>query len=137
MGHAFYNVIVFCDMEEGPGGRTAGQWLQEQSSQARNIPRTTMWWLKRLAQGLAPAPVRKPYTLRVCQKCGQPAQKQFGHSQLNRPRGKEFFCALYEGKSLQLWLAKRRKDSTVTVLFKISVMSILLRFIVFKSVFVH
>ncbi len=95
-------------MEKGLGGRTAGQWLEEQGSEEGDMPRTTMWRLKRQALGPAPAPVNKTGKVRVCQLCGQPAQKQYGHSQLDTPRGREFFCALYEGKSLQLWLAEQR-----------------------------
>ena len=47
---------------------------------------------------------RKPHKLRTCKLCGQPQQKDFGHSQSQG----EHFCALYSGKSVQLWLAEKR-----------------------------
>ncbi|XP_069388178.1 uncharacterized protein [Paralichthys olivaceus] len=46
--------------------------------------------------------------VRTCQSCGQPSCKEFGHSQLNLKTGKVWYCALRDGISLDLWLARHR-----------------------------
>jgi len=75
------------------------------------IPRTTLWRRKReqdAAGQLEGNTKFKERKLRKCQKCGQHTLKRYGHSQHKGPQGKDIFCVLFEGKSVELWLAERR-----------------------------
>lgn len=111
-GHAYFKGQFFCAMEEGPGGRTARQWLEQQRGpeDVGRIPRTTAWnlqkkWERELAdEGRPEGKKRKPHKLRICKLCGQPQQKDYGHSQYDG----EHVCAVYAGKTVELWLAQKR-----------------------------
>ncbi|KAM8866871.1 uncharacterized protein ACB058_005053 [Synchiropus picturatus] len=118
-GHAIYKDEVFCSIKHG---QSMDQWLREQrGSQAEDTtPRTTEWNLvQRLKREEAQeerdgddeeAPRRKkskPYKLRICQQCGQPKQKDYGHCQY----GGEHYCALYGCKTARLWLAEKRQKA--------------------------
>ena len=112
-GHALYKGTTYCEVEDGPGAPTAREWLDTQQApeDVGKIPRTTAWNLQqrfRAAEsqvaGSSSAPTRKTHKLRICQRCLQPAQKDFGHSRFKGTN----FCALYAGKSVELWLAEER-----------------------------
>ncbi|CAL8332725.1 unnamed protein product [Merluccius merluccius] len=107
-GHAYHRGVFFCAVEEGPGGRTALDWISQRLGPdgLGEIPRTTAWnQQSRLGRRQKPGgKARKPHKLRICQLCGQPKQKDFGHSQY---RG-EHYCALYGGKTVELWLCEKR-----------------------------
>ncbi|KAK0132912.1 hypothetical protein N1851_031720 [Merluccius polli] len=103
-GHAYHGGVFFCAVEEGPGGRTPQDWLRQRlgPDALGAIPRTTAWNQRsRLGRRQKPGgKARKPHKLRICQLCGQPKQRDFGHSQ---HRG-EHYCALHGGKTVELWL---------------------------------
>ncbi|XP_053732086.1 uncharacterized protein LOC128765389 isoform X3 [Synchiropus splendidus] len=116
-GHALYKDVFFCSVMRG---QSVDQWLRKQrGGQAEDtIPRTTEWNLvQRLKREEAQeerdgddeeAPRRKkskPYKLRICQQCGQPKQKDYGHCQY----GGQHYCALYGCKTARLWLAEKRQ----------------------------
>ncbi|CAL8324354.1 unnamed protein product [Merluccius merluccius] len=111
-GHAFYKGSFYCDLEEGPGALTAREWLEAQQDpkDAGKLPRTTAWNIKQRWErterrvGGSSSPGRKPHKLRICQRCLQPARKDFGHSRLEGTS----FCALHAGKRVELWLAEAR-----------------------------
>ncbi len=70
----------------------------------KSVPRTTAWRRKKLseaaaAQGLTPRKRQIPQPF-LCQKCGQPKTKEFGHSQF---RGVHF-CAKASGKTVAQWM---------------------------------
>ncbi len=79
------------------------------------VPRTTAWRRRKAeeaaaaarAQGLTPKIRRTPEHL-ICQKCGQPKTKEFGHSQF---RGVHF-CAQASGKTVAQWLEEVKKGQT-------------------------
>ena len=76
------------------------QWLKEQGAfddRSLQVPKTTAWRMKAGKESNT-----KGY---VCQQCGQPKLKEYGHSY---QRGVGHFCALYECKSVELWLAEKR-----------------------------
>ena len=110
-GHAYFKGQFFCALQGGPEGQTAEQWLLEQRGPDMGmITRTTAWNLKKRweresgEENRSNKKQRKPHKIRTCKLCGQPQQKDFGHSQSQG----EHFCALYSGKSVQLWLAEKR-----------------------------
>ncbi|KAK0132914.1 hypothetical protein N1851_031722 [Merluccius polli] len=98
-GHAYHGGVFFCAVEEGPGGRTPQDWLRQRlgPDALGAIPRTTAWKQRsRLGRRQKPGgKARKPHKLHICQLCGQPKQRDFGHSQ---HRG-EHYCALHGGKT--------------------------------------
>ncbi|KAM8867727.1 uncharacterized protein ACB058_005668 [Synchiropus picturatus] len=119
-GHAIYKDEFFCSHKQGHEGQSMDQWLREQrgSQTEDTTPRTTEWNLaQRLKREEAEeerdgddeeAPRRKkskPYKLRICQQCGQPKQKDYGHCQY----GGEHYCALHGCKTARLWLAEKRQ----------------------------
>ncbi|XP_078137859.1 uncharacterized protein LOC144543533 [Centroberyx gerrardi] len=80
------------------------------------VPRSTAWQRKMREQhqqqqsqdegALLKAP-RKTFKHFRCKRCGQPKTKEYGHSRY----GGEHFCSWAEGRSVEEWLAeKRRKD---------------------------
>ncbi|CAL8342402.1 unnamed protein product [Arctogadus glacialis] len=110
-GHALYKSSQYCQTEAGPGGLTPRDWLisQHVPEDMWKVPRTTLWNIARRKAGgqvggSSPPRRRKTHKLRICQRCLQPAQKDFGHSRFDG----EYFCSLYAGKSVDLWLAERR-----------------------------
>ena len=110
-GHTYFKGQFFCAPQGGPEGQTAEQWLLEKRGpDAGNIPRTPAWslnkrWERESGEEDRPnKKQRKPHKLRTCKLCGQTQQKDFGHSQSQG----EHFCALYSGKSVELWLAEKR-----------------------------
>ncbi|CAL8354833.1 unnamed protein product [Merluccius merluccius] len=111
-GHAYHKGVFFCAAEEGPGGRTSREWTSQRLGPdgLGEIPRTTAWNMKRRQDGpqKTGGKVRKPHKLRICHLCGQAKLKDFGHSQY---RG-EHFCALYTGKTVELWLSEKRLTVT-------------------------
>lgn len=114
--YAYIKGQFFCTVEEGPGGRTVQQWTREQLCPGDiQLPRTSAWNLKqRWERPNKPGgKVRKAHKLRICQLYGQPRQKDYGHSQ----HGREHFCALYEGKTVELWLAERRAKKILNISF--------------------
>lgn len=106
-GHPLYNGQFYCENIDGLGSKTARKWLEEQACLAA-LPRTTAFnFAKRCKKWETepPAKKRKQHKVRICQLCGQPRQKPYGHSQ----HKSEHFCALYECKSVEMWLAERRE----------------------------
>ncbi|CAJ1048592.1 prophage side tail fiber protein homolog StfR-like [Xyrichtys novacula] len=81
------------------------------------LPADTLHCLQEETQGSEghepgePCPVcrmPKQHKLWVCQICGQPAQADFGHSQYMAGSSREVFYAMFEGKTVEVWLAERR-----------------------------
>ncbi|XP_067280313.1 uncharacterized protein [Pseudorasbora parva] len=68
-----------------------------------NVPRTTAW-RRRKAEGRG-LPLKRLCEQYLCQKCGKPKTKEFGHSQF---RGVHF-CAKASGKTVQQWMEEMRK----------------------------
>ncbi|XP_036439120.1 uncharacterized protein LOC118816696 [Colossoma macropomum] len=112
-GHATYKGTSFCS---NTSGQSAHDWLTEQRRKAgenkgRRIPKSTAWNMKRRRQkeqeaeelGISLKERKRP-GYQICQLCGQPRQKAYGHS---RYKGVPF-CSAYEGKSVELWLAEQR-----------------------------
>ncbi|CAJ1048611.1 unnamed protein product [Xyrichtys novacula] len=109
-GHAYYRGQFFCEVEQGPG-KTCAQWVEEQRPREVPLPRTTAWRMRKGMEEEGPPGGKKPrklHKLRVCQRCGQPVQADFGHSQYVAGGSREAFCAMYEGKTVEVWLAERR-----------------------------
>ncbi|KAG9278285.1 hypothetical protein AMEX_G6129 [Astyanax mexicanus] len=112
-GHVTYKGKSFCSTASG---QSAPDWLAEQkwvdgSCRGRNVPRTTAWNTQKRRQREQEAEEfgvrlkdRKRPGFHICNLCGQPRQKDFGHS---RYKGVPF-CSLYEGISVEEWLAKQR-----------------------------
>ncbi|XP_059897007.1 uncharacterized protein LOC132449402 [Gadus macrocephalus] len=99
-GHALYKSSAYCESE-------AASPLVSGSS--ANRPRRTPGRCPGPPCGTSPAGRRSrsaaPLPLDAnCQRCLQPAQKDFGHSRFDG----ESFCSLYAGKGVDLWLAERR-----------------------------
>ncbi|XP_055362010.1 AF4/FMR2 family member lilli-like [Betta splendens] len=110
-GHAFYKGHFYCTHTAGPGAKSANEWLKEQEEkEAPKIPRTTAFTMRKKWENehsfKPPENRRKPNKLRICQLCGLPKHKDYGHSQ----HQSEHFCAFYAGKSVELWLAERCKE---------------------------
>ena len=61
----------------------------------------------------AKAKPRKVPKVRTCQRCGHPAMKDYGHSQMNLRHGKVLLCAMQDGISLDLWQARHRAREEV------------------------
>ncbi|XP_044025646.1 uncharacterized protein LOC122863320 [Siniperca chuatsi] len=92
----YYKGELFCSMTAGPSGKMAQQWLEERK--ASTIPRTTLWRRMKEEEDSEPPEgkkKRKTHKLRTCQKCSQPALKDFGHSQHHSKGKKEHFCAQF------------------------------------------
>ncbi|XP_028648230.2 nematocyst expressed protein 3-like [Erpetoichthys calabaricus] len=77
-----------------------------------SVPRTTAWRRKKKqeAEELAqqqgiPPKQRKKVEAFVCQRCGRPKTKEFGHSRF----GRETFCSTSAGRSVQEWLEEKRR----------------------------
>ncbi len=78
----------------------------------KSVPRTTAWRRKKLAeaataaaaQGLTPRKRQIPQQF-LCQKCGQPKTKEFGHSQF---RGVHF-CAKASAKTVAQWMEEVKR----------------------------
>lgn len=81
----------------------------------KRVPRTTAWRRRKLAeaataaaaQGLTPRKRQIPLQF-ICQKCGQPKTKEFGHSQF---RGVHF-CAKASGKTVAQWMEEVKRGET-------------------------
>ena len=107
-GHGYFRGVFYCKIEHGPGALDVNQWVTGQINpdQPYDVPRTTVWKnLKREEEGRESS--RKPHKLRICESCGQPAQKTFGHAQYQT----EHFCAQYNCKAPELWLAEKREEN--------------------------
>ncbi|XP_042560714.1 uncharacterized protein LOC122130096 isoform X2 [Clupea harengus] len=87
-GHASFKGQFFCHLEDGPGGRTAYQWLLEQryldqdSDSSLNVSST-------------------------CDICGRPQTFWYGHASFKG----QFFCALEVGpggRTAEQWLLEQR-----------------------------
>ena len=115
-GHAHYKGEFHCFAADGRDGQTPQEWLSMQIEDVR-VPRTTMWRMMkadaRPEEAKAKNKPRKVPKLRTCQRCGHPAMKEFGHSQMNLRHGKVFFCAMQDGISLDLWQARHRAREEV------------------------
>ncbi|ROL48703.1 hypothetical protein DPX16_7639 [Anabarilius grahami] len=81
----------------------------------KRVPRTTAWRRKRLAEAAAAAaaqglnPKKRQIAQQfLCQKCGQPKTKEFGHSQF---RGVHF-CAKASGKTVAQWMEEVKRGET-------------------------
>ncbi len=73
----------------------------------KSVPRTTAWRRKKLAeaaQGLTPRK-RQIQQQFLCQKCGQPKTKEFGHSQLQDVH----FCVKASGKTVAQWMEEVKR----------------------------
>ncbi|XP_062250053.1 uncharacterized protein LOC133959012 [Platichthys flesus] len=109
-GHAFYRGDFFCAGNEGPGGKTPQEWLDSRGDVP--LPRTTLWRMKkameRPKEEEGQRKPRKQHKVRTCQRCGHSPLKDYGHSQLNLRRGKVSYCAMQDGISVDLWLARQR-----------------------------
>lgn len=68
-----------------------------------HVPRTTAW-RRRKAEGRG-LPLKRLCEQYLCQKCGKPKTKEFGHSQF---RGVHF-CAKASGKTVQQWMEEMRR----------------------------
>ena len=65
-GHALYKSSAYCELEAGPGGLTAREWLisQQAPEDAGKVPRTTLWNIARRKEGQvggSSSPQRKPH----------------------------------------------------------------------------
>ncbi|XP_057187565.1 uncharacterized protein LOC130552902 [Triplophysa rosa] len=73
------------------------------------VPRTTAWRRRKAAEAAAAQGATKKKRQQteqyVCQKCGQPKTKEFGHSQF---RGVHF-CAKTSGKTVEQWTEEMRR----------------------------
>ncbi|KAJ8251279.1 hypothetical protein GJAV_G00219620 [Gymnothorax javanicus] len=83
------------------------------NSAAPRVPRSTAWQRKIRAEqqqqaqkmGVLLKAPRKHVERFQCKRCGQPKTKEYGHS---RYQG-EHFCSRAEGRSVEDWLAEKRK----------------------------
>ncbi|KAL1269404.1 hypothetical protein QQF64_031693 [Cirrhinus molitorella] len=73
------------------------------------VPRTTAWRRRKAAEAAAAqgaTPKKRQQTEQyICQRCGQPKTKEFGHS---RFRGVHF-CARASGKTVEQWMEEMRR----------------------------
>ena len=73
--HAYYRGQFYCPLEQGPGAKTAGEWLEEQGKEGdMKLPKTIAWRMSK--KGTLPLWKKiRQYKLRICQLCGQPNVK--------------------------------------------------------------
>ncbi|XP_052471895.1 uncharacterized protein LOC128028661 [Carassius gibelio] len=73
------------------------------------VPRTTAWRRRKAAEAAAAqgaTPKKRNQTEQyICQKCGQPKTKEFGHSRF----GGAHFCAKSSGKTVEQWMEEMRR----------------------------
>ncbi|XP_056328978.1 uncharacterized protein LOC130241304 isoform X1 [Danio aesculapii] len=92
-----------------------GVYVPVAAPDEKRVPKTTAWRRKKLAeaaaaaaaQGLTPRKRQAPQQF-LCQKCGQPKTKEFGHSQF---RGVHF-CAKASGKTVAQWMEEVKRGET-------------------------
>ena len=81
------------------------------STSAPAVPRSAPWQRKvreekqrQVKEMGIPKKSRKPFKHYLCQRCGQPKTREYGHSRFRR----EHFCSRAEGCSVEDWLAEKR-----------------------------
>ncbi|KAM9839434.1 uncharacterized protein ACBR49_016466 [Aulostomus maculatus] len=119
--HAFYRGRFFCPMED-KGKRTSEQWLRQQwESNSPSVPRTTSWRIRKRVgeeqeegRQVPARKTHKPHKIHICQLCGLPMTKDYGHSLFSGltsgggGKTTERFCAMSQGLHPDLWLARKR-----------------------------
>lgn len=86
----------------GPEQRAAATRLS-----SPKVPRTTAWRRRKAEEEAAQRglPLKRLSEQYLCQKCGKPKTKEFGHSQF---RGVHF-CARASGKTVGQWMEEMRR----------------------------
>ncbi|XP_061878173.1 uncharacterized protein LOC133630604 [Entelurus aequoreus] len=81
------------------------------SGSTTRIPRSTAWYRKKKALSLGGImdidDLKRTETFK-CKLCGQPKNKEHGHSRYRN----ETFCAHSQGRSVEEWLAEKRSQDT-------------------------
>ncbi|XP_049323370.1 uncharacterized protein LOC111197186 [Astyanax mexicanus] len=73
------------------------------AAQVERVPATTAWYRKK-TEDTQRRKYERSSEANLCSKCGQPKQKEFGHSRF----GSETFCAANSSLTVDQWLAQMR-----------------------------